>query len=254
MTLMNFWAASAKRNMHAFGLFPSTMDLFWISDNASGLQTPVTVPFSATPAFDIAAGTIQRITLTGNVTSSTFTFNGGSVFSDGQQFWLHVIQNGAGGHTFQLPVAVRNPAALVVGTDPDIETSFQLEYRAGGWDIITAPVEGPASPQIPVTVPYSTTPVFEISDGLIQRLTMTGDVASSTITYNGSATMSEGTQFWMHIIQDGTGGRLFQMPDNVRNPGTMVVGLGANVMTSFLLEYRSSGWDIIVVPAEGPAV
>ncbi len=142
MTLKNLWAASGKRNFHDFGVFPSTMDLFWISDNSSEAQTPVTVAPSTTPVFDIANGTIQRMTLTADVASSTFVLNGGSSIPDGTQFWLHLIQNATGGWLWQMPTTVRNPGSMVVGLDPNVMTTFQFEYRAAGWDIIMAPVEG----------------------------------------------------------------------------------------------------------------
>lgn len=138
----NFEAASRKRNMAGFGMFPSDRDLSWIA-NAEDFQTAVTVPWSATPTFDLADGTIQRILLTANVTSSSFVFEGGLSIPDGMQFWLHVIQNATGGWTFALPATVRNPGTIKIGADPNTMTTFIFEYRSGGWDFIAPPVEGP---------------------------------------------------------------------------------------------------------------
>lgn len=110
----------------------------------------------------------------------------------------------------------------------------------------------PATTPDPVTVAYSATPVFELSDGLDQYITLIGDVTSSTIVLNGSSTIDEGTQFWLHILQDATGGRYFAFPIDVRNPAQHFIGTDANTMTSMLLERRNSGWDFITPPVEGP--
>ena len=57
-----------------------------------------TVSFSATPTFDCAKGTTHKITLTGNVTSSTL-----SNCSAGQPVLMIVCQDGTGSRTFTWP-------------------------------------------------------------------------------------------------------------------------------------------------------
>jgi len=138
----NFEAASRKHNMAGFGMFPADRDLDWIAD-AGYSPTPITVAYSATPDFDLSVGNIQRLTLTGNVTSSTFTLNGGLTFPDGYQFYLRILQDSTGGWLFTFPANVRNPANFLVGQDANIMTSFFFEYRGGGWDFSQVPVEGP---------------------------------------------------------------------------------------------------------------
>ena len=138
----NFEAASRKHNMAGFGMFPADRDLDWIAD-AGYSPTPVTVAYSATPAFDLSVGNVQRITLTGDVTSSTFTLNGGFTFPDGYQFYLRVLQDATGSRLFTFPDNVRNPANFLVGQDPSTMTSFFFEYRNSGWDFSQVPVEGP---------------------------------------------------------------------------------------------------------------
>lgn len=138
----NFEAASRKHNMAAFGMFPADRNIDWIADSGYS-PTPVTVAYSATPAFDLSNGNVQRITLTGDVTSSTFTLDGGSTFPDGYQFYLRVLQDSTGSRLFTFPANVRNPANFLVGQDPDIMTSFFFEYRNSGWDFSQVPVEGP---------------------------------------------------------------------------------------------------------------
>lgn len=71
--------------------------------NMSALApAPQTVAFSATPAFDYNSSNAFFITLTGNVTSSTFV-NGVA----GQMFLLKIIQDGTGAHTFVYPTNVK---------------------------------------------------------------------------------------------------------------------------------------------------
>ena len=57
-----------------------------------------TVSFSATPTFDASLGNTQKITLTGNVTSSTL-----ANASAGEQIHFFVCQDASGGHTFAWP-------------------------------------------------------------------------------------------------------------------------------------------------------
>lgn len=140
----SFEAASRKRNMAGFGMFPADRDLSWIA-NATESPNPVVVAYSATPNFDLSDGQIQRITLSGDVTSSTITLDGGTSIPDGTQFYLRVLQNATGGYLFTFPDNVRNPINQIVGTDPNTMTSLFLEYRSGGWDLVQAPVEGPTT-------------------------------------------------------------------------------------------------------------
>lgn len=144
MNFRNFLAASSKRNMYSFGLFPYWRDISWIVDNISPV-TPAVVASSTTPQFDLANGLIQRLTLTADVASSTITLAGGGII-DGTQFYLHILQDTTGGWFFTFPDNVRNSANYQVGIDPSTMTSFMLEYRANGWDFIAAPVEGPVLP------------------------------------------------------------------------------------------------------------
>lgn len=130
--------------MYSFGLFPAGRDLSWITDNEAS-PTPVQVAFSSTPTFDLANGLIQRITLTADVSSSTFVLDGGSFIPDGTQFWLHVMQDGTGGYFFAFPTNVRNPSAQNVGLGANVMTTCFLEYRNNGWDFNTPLVEGPVT-------------------------------------------------------------------------------------------------------------
>lgn len=60
------------------------------------------VPFSTTPTFDASQGSVLEITLTGNVTSSTF-----ANATAGQTISIILCQDSVGGHTFVPPVNVQ---------------------------------------------------------------------------------------------------------------------------------------------------
>ncbi|MGB7985114.1 MAG: hypothetical protein WCF54_08140 [Terracidiphilus sp.] len=64
----------------------------------------VAIPFSSTPVFSVGSGSQLKITLTGNVTSSTFT--AGSTANIFVVFKIH--QDSVGGHTFTWPANLHN--------------------------------------------------------------------------------------------------------------------------------------------------
>jgi hypothetical protein len=70
----------------------------------SGLNS---VSFSATPTFDASKGNTQKITLTGNVTSSTL-----SNCAAGEFLVFDILQDGVGSHTFVWPTAVLNAGTI----------------------------------------------------------------------------------------------------------------------------------------------
>lgn len=82
------------------------------------------VTFSATPVFDAAAGNIQSIILTGNVTSSTFTNA-----ADGQIVTFMIIQDGSGSHTFAWPANLFGAITIGAGANARTAQSF---YCNGG--------------------------------------------------------------------------------------------------------------------------
>jgi hypothetical protein len=71
------------------------------------------------------------------------------------------------------------------------------------------------------TVAFSDSPVFDLSSGNVQSITMTGDVPSPSITG-----LVDGQTVSFLICQDSTGGHVFAWPPNVL--GGMSVGLVPN--------------------------
>ena len=76
----------------------------------AGSQGTVVVPFSATPVFDALQGNPFEITLTGNVTSSTF-INGVS----GQSYTFIIRQDAIGSRTFVWPAIFRGALTISLG-------------------------------------------------------------------------------------------------------------------------------------------
>src|SRR5712671_3724479 len=72
------------------------------------------------------------------------------------------------------------------------------------------------------TATFSATPTFDASTAASFKLTLTGNVTSSTLS---NAVAGEPISF--EICQDGTGGRTFVAPTNVLNMGTIVSTAGA---------------------------
>src|SRR5579864_4170461 len=83
------------------------------------------VGFSATPAFPVSTQVQHfKITLTGNVTSSTLTIGGGVIAP--ALIVFEIVQDGAGAHTFAWPANVL--AAPVVNAGAGETTSVMCYY------------------------------------------------------------------------------------------------------------------------------
>ncbi len=80
-----------------------------------------TVPFSATPTFDLALGAVQKIELTGDVTS--ITLNNPVA---GATYTLLIIQDAVGGRTFTDGGLIRG--LLTVGTTASMASLQQFIY------------------------------------------------------------------------------------------------------------------------------
>jgi hypothetical protein len=79
------------------------------SPNSGRMPQAVVVPFSATPTFNAASGSTFLITLTGNVTSSTF-----SNAMNGMVYTFHICQDSSGLHSFAWPVNVKATGLIVI--------------------------------------------------------------------------------------------------------------------------------------------
>jgi hypothetical protein len=80
------------------------------------------------------------------------------------------------------------------------------------------------------TVTFSATPTFDASRGNTQKLTLTGNVTGSTL-----ANAAAGEQINFIICQDGTGGRTFVWPTNIK--GGMTIGTTASKCSAQIFVY-----------------
>lgn len=87
-----------NNNLNVQGLITATVVTI-TKDIVTGVNT---VAFSATPTFDASLGNNQKITLTGNVTSSTL-----SNAAAGESINFVICQDGSGSHTFTWPTNVK---------------------------------------------------------------------------------------------------------------------------------------------------
>jgi len=99
----------------------------------------------------------------------------------------------------------------------------------------------------PFTVSFSATPSFDLVNGAIQVLTLTGNVTSSTITQSTGVIVT-GTRLVLRLIQDVTGGRTFTWPTNVTGASASMVSTTANQITFVELQYSGTKWEILTPP------
>jgi hypothetical protein len=93
-----------------------------------------TVSFSATPIFNATGYSGFKITLTGNVTSSTFT-NG----TAGSLYTFEITQDGTGGRTFVWPANFKGGASVTDQAAGSNETIAQLFYFDGSNALAVGP-------------------------------------------------------------------------------------------------------------------
>lgn len=142
----NFEAASRKRNMIGFGMFPLNTPLSWIDDNVSTSVQSSAATYGTTVTFNWDEASAWSVTLTGDVTTS-YIKNAGSTtnFQDGDRIAITIIQNATGGWNFALPSTVVYASSYSISLTASNETTMYLQWRSGGWHMVAPPVEGPSS-------------------------------------------------------------------------------------------------------------
>ena len=106
----------------------------------SSSATLITIPFSATPIFDASQGSALKITLTGNVASSTFVNA-----TAGQTVQIIVCQDATGGYTFTPPTNVQWSPAGTTNPNYCAAESFVFDgttaYSLGPIRLLTTSVD-----------------------------------------------------------------------------------------------------------------
>ncbi|HEX8762527.1 MAG TPA: right-handed parallel beta-helix repeat-containing protein [Candidatus Saccharimonadales bacterium] len=191
--------------------------------------------FAATQAFDTSLANILRLTLTGNVTSSTF-----SNATDGQVIHLIIAQDSVGGRTFSWPTNItwQGPVPTVDATAEHV-SAFSFVYIAstGNWislstattgsgnitDVGTLANRPPAADVIPGNRYFATDVGTEsISDGVNwfvtagATVTTTGLLATRPMPSSGNAgTRFFATDYGREYYSDGAAWYLIGMDESV---------------------------------------
>jgi len=189
------------------------------SQNANRLLAGPSSGGAALPTFralvtaDLPAGTGTVTSVAVSVSGSALlvlTFTGGPITAAG---------------TLALTVNFANQLANVVLAGP----------TSGGLGPVSARALIPADIFDLTTVSFSATPTFDASLGNAFKITLTGNVTSSTIS---NATNGQVTTFI--IVQDGTGSRTFAWPANVK--GASPIAPDANLVSVQSFVYDGTNW------------
>jgi hypothetical protein len=151
------------------------------SDNAGTSRTDCrpgtlnTVTFSATPTFDCSLGSVQKLTLTGNVTSSSL-----ANCQAGQLVTFEICQDATGGRTFANPAGLNQWSALPIAANacavqqysfdslnvgfPDMMPALTGDVTSSATSTVTTVAKvngvsypsGPATHSVPVTTAANT--------------------------------------------------------------------------------------------------
>jgi hypothetical protein len=155
------------------------------------ISNQATLTFSATPAFDASKANLFRITLTGNVTSSTLT---NAII--GQQLAFEVCQDATGGRTFVPPTNVSGWTTISGTANNCSLQSFWFDGSNALPDLVSPTISSvngvsfPASPSthsVPVvtasnTITYKVIPDCQDSAGNHLNYTQSGDSFSCGTT------------------------------------------------------------------------
>jgi hypothetical protein len=182
------------------GLFSSTQPA--ASDLSNGtigagkvaLQGLLTLTFSATPVFDLSLGQVQKITLTGNVTSSTLTNP-----QTGQKFELIVCQDSTGGRTFVPPSNVLQ-WLTVPTTASSCTARFYVYDGSNAYPDMIPGLTG----DVTSIFGTSATTLVNIPDGVTQagKLVVTNIVAPATPAAGKTSTFVDSTDKRLHDKND----------------------------------------------------
>ena len=201
-------------------LTSGTIALTWANQNANLVFAGPVSGGAATPGFrplvfaDLPAGV-------GSVTSVALTLTGSAL--------LTLAVSGS-------PIATSGTLALTVNFANQSPNTFLAGPATGS---STGPVV--ARPIVPKDLPgqvatsFSATPVFDASAGTSFTIRLTGNVTSSSVI-NPTA----GETITFIITQDGTGGRTFVWPANVK--GESNIGSDANSVSVQSFIYDGTNW------------
>ena len=110
-------------------------------------------------------------------------------------------------------------------TDPTVSSTLPaiaqragmlLGFDANGVPLAIAPTVGVIGSGVAI-IPFSSTPVLNAGQGSLLKITLTGNVTSSTLSVGSAANAF----FAVKIVQDAVGGHTFAWPANFHNAGAV---------------------------------
>jgi len=204
----------------------------------------VSVPFSATPVFDLTKGNTFAITLSGNVTSSTMNQPG---IKSGQILYLIACQNATGGFTFAFPSNFQSPSPVTVSPNANVcsASTWVWDGLVGKWINVNSNGAGAGvgAPLPFSTVAFSATPSFSGTLNAAYGITLTGNVTSSSV----SGTPVNGVVMKLHICQGAGSPWTFAFPANFLNT-TAIQTTGC---TDETFSFDGTNWSQLTQPAGG---
>ena len=203
----------------------------------SGFQT---VAFSATPTFNAAQASTFKITLTGNVSSSTL-----SGAAAGQPINIEVCQDATGGRTFVPPANVSGWVTIPGGANACIledlvyDGSTALAVSAGSTELASPPPIGSTTPNTGNFTTLTATGLVKVgrlqASGSMPTCSVTGAGTGATCTMLSVATDSVGSMFLTAGTSPGSNGTITV---------TFTSALGTNGAFCFFQIGNGSGsWD-----------
>lgn len=218
----------------ALGLFTLQGGNFQLGGGGPVANGSVVLTLSNPSATIIATGGaataqyIINLDANGNIPNGTQVYGNNELTPAGTFYTAQVFTgaNGTGTQVGQNATWIVGPSAPYAGTlYPNVLVLPPVSFTG----VVTFPS---------VTVTFSATPNFNAALGSTFKITLTGNVTSSTLT--GALTDQI---LIFEITQDGTGGRTFVWPANVKNPGTIDTSAGVKNIQMFRYD-GSNAWPI----------
>lgn len=144
MLFQNFMAASRKRNLARFRLFANNQDTGWIDDAPLDPLTSIQAIYNPVMVIDTATANIITVVLSGNVTSTTLNYDGGSP-TTAVTVSLRIVQDATGGHTFALPSNLQHDQEFAIDPGPNRVTIIPIQFETDHWEFWSEPFSFPLS-------------------------------------------------------------------------------------------------------------
>lgn len=111
--------------------------------------------------------------------------------------------------------------------------------------------DAPMEPATEVSAIYNSVMVIDTSTGDVITVTLTGNVTSTTLNYDGGAPTT-GTTVTLRIVENATGGWTFALPANLQTDQGFGIDTGANRVTLLPIRFQTDHWEFWTDPISFP--